>query len=141
MKYRSVFISVITLAAFSLVASATESKENISVKTRLNHLKGTPLVLIISQIPDEITSITCQDWVMMGSGSWKGHNEFTIPAAGKPTGISIGVLDASKFDGYCKGPNDVIGHTDSGDHVGHLDGGPGNWSGSTKLTFDAKSND
>ena len=109
------YLTAIALTSVLLTSAVADSKENIKVKTRLDHLKGTPYVLVISQIPDEITSITCEKWTMMGQSSWKGHNNFTIPGAGKPLGVSIGVLDASGFDGYCKGQNDIQAHTDEGD--------------------------
>jgi len=126
------YLSTIALVACLI---STPAVAGVKVKTRLDHLAGTPLVLVISTIPEEITSVTCDDWKMMGMGSWKDHNTFTIPAAPKD-GVSIAILDASKFDGYCKTEGSIKAHTDEGDYVGHLDGGPGKWSSSTKLTFD-----
>lgn len=139
MKYS--LIPALVFASVFAVSAVADSKENVKVKTRLDHLKGTPLVLVISQIPDEITSITCEKWTMMGQSSYKGHNQFSIPGAGRPLGVSIAVLDASGFDGYCKGVNDIQAHTDEGDYPCHLDAGPGNWSDSTKLVCDAKASD
>jgi hypothetical protein len=111
----------------------------IKVKTRLEHLSGTPYVLVISTIPSEIVSITCDKWVMLGVDSWKHQNDFTVPSAGQ--GVSVAVMNANKFDGYCKTAGSIIGHTDDGDFVGHLDKGDGNWSDSTKLTFEPKAVD
>lgn len=101
-----------------------------TIKSRLDNLSGTKFVVVISYLPDEITSITCESWTMLGQHSYKNHNNFTIPA-----GVSIGVLDAEGFNGYCMSANSIIAHTDSGDYVGTLDRGPGNWNASTKLTF------
>jgi hypothetical protein len=100
------------------------------IKTRLDHLSGTPMVLVISYLPSEITSITCEKWTMLGIGSYKDHNNFTIP-----TGPAVAIMDASKFDGYCAAKGSIIAHTDDGDAVGVLDRGDGNWKDSTKLTF------
>jgi len=110
------------------------AKDGIRAITRLPNLKGTPIVLIISTIPDEITAVDCQDWELIGNNSWKHHNDRTIPAA-KPNTIVIVSLNADKFQGYCKGPRDIVAHTDNGDYIGTLDAGPGNWEGSTTLTF------
>jgi hypothetical protein len=101
-----------------------------AIKTRLDHLSGTTYVLVISYLPSEITSITCDKWTMLGVGSWKHQNDFTIPA-----GPSIAVMDAKSFNGYCKEPGSIKAHTDDGDFVGVLDRGDGNWEASTKLTF------
>lgn len=130
---RKLLLSAAALAVLSTAAFA----EPIHVKARLDNLAGTPIVIVISSLPDEITSITCDRWNMLGVGSWKKQNEFTIPAAGRG-GISIAAMNANKFEGYCKTPGSIIGHTDSGDFVGHLDRGDGNWKESTKLTFEAK---
>jgi hypothetical protein len=60
----------------------------------------------------------------------KHHNDFTIPA-----GPAVAVMDADKFQGYCKSAGSIVAHTDDGDFVGVLDRGAGNWEASTKLTF------
>jgi hypothetical protein len=126
------------IAAGAAIAGDVQAN-GIKVKTRLEHLSGTPLVIVVSTIPSEITSITCDKWVMLGVGSWKQQNEFTIPSAGN--GVAIAAMNANKFDGYCSKPGSIIGHTDDGDFVGHLDKGDGNWKDSTKLTFEPKSQD
>jgi hypothetical protein len=100
------------------------------IKTRLDHLSGTQWVVVLSYLPGEITSITCDSWTMLGVNSWKHQNDFTIPS-----GPSVAVMDASKFDGYCKTAGSIVAHTDDGDVPGVLDRGPGNWDASTKLTF------
>jgi hypothetical protein len=105
-------------------------RKPVQIKTRLDHFSGTQWVLVLSYLPSEITSITCQTWTMLGINSWKHHNDFTIPA-----GPSVAVLDADKFQGYCKEPGSIVAHTDDGDYVGVLDRGDGNWNASTKLTF------
>jgi hypothetical protein len=136
---------LISLSAYAMmlaagVAVAGDVQANgIKVKTRLEHLSGTPIVIVISTIPSEITSITCEKWVMLGIGSWKQQNEFTIPSAGN--GVAIAAMNANKFDGYCTKPGSIVAHTDDGDFVGHLDKGDGNWTDSTKLTFEPKSTD
>ena len=117
-----------SLAIGSVPAYAQTQQPNI--KTRLDHLSGTPIVIVINYLPYEIVSVTCKSWIMLGIKSWKDHNDFTIPA-----GPAIAAMDASKFDGYCAEPNSIVAHTDYGDFVGHLDGGDGNWNASTKLTF------
>jgi hypothetical protein len=86
--------------------------------------------LVLSYLPSEITSITCDTWTMLGVDSWKHHNDFTIPS-----GPAIAIMDASSFNGYCERPGSIIAHTDDGDFVGTLDRGDGNWEASTKLTF------
>lgn len=101
-----------------------------TIKTRLDHLSGTKWVLVASYLPSEITSITCEKWSMLGIGSWKHQNDFTIPA-----GPAVAIMDASGFDGYCKSANSIKAHTDDGDFVGVLDRGDGSWTESTKLTF------
>jgi len=103
------------------------------IKTRLDLLSGTPYVVVISTLPSEITSITCDSWIMLGVNSYKHHNDFTIP--GTNHGVAIAVMNADKFDGYCKGPDSIKAHTDDGDFTGYLDRGAGNWNASTKLTF------
>ena len=112
-----------------VVAQQTATKPQV-IKTRLDHLSGTQWVLVVSYLPVEITSITCDAWTMLGVGSWKNQNNFTIPS-----GPAIAVMDANKFDGYCKTQGSIVAHTDDGDFVGVLDRGQGNWSASTKLTF------
>lgn len=101
-----------------------------TIKTRLDHLSGTKWVMVVSYLPNEITSITCETWTMLGVGSYEHQNDFTLPA-----GPAVGIMDASGFDGYCKGADSIKAHTDEGDFVGVLDRGAGNWSASTKLTF------
>jgi hypothetical protein len=136
---------LISLSAYAMmlaagVAFAGDVQANgVKVKTRLEHLGGTPLVIVISTLPTEITEITCEKWVMLGVGSWKQQNEFTIPSADK--GVAIAAMNAKGFDGYCSKPGSIIAHTDDGDFVGHLDKGDGNWKDSTKLTFEPKSVD
>jgi len=121
------------LAVGALAAAAfAEPAVNNTIKTRLAHFSGTNFVLVISYLPDEITSITCDSWTMMGVGSWKDQNNFTIP--GSPV-AAVAVINAHGFNGYCKEPGSIIAHTDSGDVPGALDAGPGNWTASTKLTF------
>lgn len=104
------------------------------IKTRLDHLANTQWVLVVSYLPAEITSITCEKWTMLGIKSWKDQNNFTIPA-----GPSVAVMDASKFDGYCTTAGSIVAHTDEGDFTGALDRGAGNWHDSTKLTFSPSS--
>lgn len=116
-----------------LLAVPASAQNKPSIKTRLDHFSGTSYVLVLSYLPAEITNITCDSWTMLGINSWKGQNNFTIPA-----GPSVAVMNASKFDGYCKQPGSIVAHTDDGDYVGTLDRGDGNWSASTKLTFQAK---
>lgn len=101
-----------------------------TIKTRTDHLSNTRWVLVVSYLPSEITSITCDKWTMLGVGSYKHQNDFTLPA-----GPTVAVMDANSFDGYCKAPGSIRAHTDDGDFVGVLDRGDGNWSDSTKLTF------
>jgi len=112
--------------------SSAFADANDKIKTRLTHFTGTKYVLVISYLPDEITSITCDSWTMLGLDSWKAHNNFTIPGS---SFAALAVMDASGFDGYCKAPDSIVAHTDNGDFVGHLDRGAGNWSASTKLVF------
>jgi len=123
---RNTILAAATLAAMSAPAFAQEVK----IKTRLDHLSGTQWVLVVSTLPAEIESITCERWTMLGVNSWKHHNDFTIPV-----GPSVAILDADKFDGYCKTENSIVAHTDDGDYVGFLDNGAGNWDASTKLVF------
>jgi len=119
------------LAALLFVGSAF-ADSSFKIKTRTDHLSGTPLVLVVSYLPEEITSITCDKWTMLGINSWKHQNEFTIPA-----GPSVAIMNSSGFDGYCKQAGSIRAHTDDGDFVGVLDRGDGNWQDSTKLTFAA----
>jgi hypothetical protein len=67
---------------------------------------------------------------MLGIGSWKHQNDFTIPP-----GPSVAIMDADHFQGYCAQRGSILAHTDDGDFVGTLDRGDGNWKDSTKLTF------
>ena len=122
--------AALAAATIALSGAASYAADKSMIKTRLDHLSGTPMVLVISYLPSEITSITCEKWTMLGIGSYKDHNNFTIPA-----GPAVAVMDASKFDGYCQGKGSIIAHTDDGDAVGVLDRGDGNWKDSTKLTF------
>lgn len=124
-------------AVAALTLTTAGHAASINVKTRLDHLSGTTLVVVISNIPSEITSITCESWTMLGMNSWKGQNNFSIPAAAA-NGYAIAIMDAKGFDGYCKQANSIVAHTDDGDFVGTLDRGPGSWSASTKLTFVSK---
>ena len=101
-----------------------------NIKTRLDHFRGTDYVLVISYLPEEITSITCEEWVMLGVKSWNDQNNFTIPS-----GPAVAVMNSHKFNGYCKTLGSIVAHTDDGDYLGVLDAGPGNWTASTKLTF------
>jgi hypothetical protein len=122
----------ITAAAALLIAAPAypDSAKPFQIKTRLDHLSGTQWVIVLSYLPSEITSITCESWTMLGIGSYKDQNNFTIPA-----GPSIAVMDANHFNGYCKTRGSIVAHTDDGDFVGALDRGDGNWDASTKLTF------
>jgi hypothetical protein len=132
MKLKTIFMA--TVLALSVVGSASaQQAKPFQIKTRLDHLSGTQWVVVLSYLPSEITSITCDAWTMLGVGSWKHQNDFTIPA-----GPAIAVMDSSKFNGYCKTHGSIIAHTDDGDFVGVLDRGDGNWDASTKLTFNTK---
>lgn len=130
---KRLLVSAISLA---LMGSAVAA-DHVRIKTRLDHFSGTSNVLIVSYLNSEITSITCDTWTMLGVKSWKDQNPFTVPAADKGS-ASIAVMDAKGFDGYCKEKGSIIAHTDDGDFPGQLDRGDGNWSASTKLTFDSK---
>lgn len=118
------------LALGCLVTSGVAQTDQKTIKTRLDHLGGTRFVLVVSYLPAEITSITCEKWTMMGIKSWDDQNNFTIPA-----GPSVAVMDTHKFDGYCQQAGSIVAHTDEGDFHGVLDRGQGNWQDSTKLTF------
>jgi hypothetical protein len=140
MRLRVLTMALAFMAAMAMSASmsassayAQTSGKPLVIKTRVDHFAGTRWVLVVSYIPSEITSITCEGWTMLGIGSWKDQNNFTIPA-----GPSIAVMDANKFDGYCKSAGSIVAHTDDGDFVGTLDRGAGNWNASTKLTFPFK---
>jgi hypothetical protein len=122
-----------TIAAATVITGALAQTPPQKIKTRLDHLAGTPFVMVVSYLPSEITSITCDTWTMLGINSWNHQNDFTIPA-----GPAVAVLNAAKFNGYCKGADSIKAHTDDGDFSGVLDRGPGNWEASTKLTFQAK---
>lgn len=122
-------MAAVVFPAVPINAQQASSKP-LTIKTRLDHLSGTQWVLVINYLPSEITSITCESWTMLGIGSWKHQNDFTIP-----TGPAVAVMDANKFDGYCKERGSIVAHTDDGDFVGVLDRGDGNWNASTKLTF------
>jgi hypothetical protein len=133
--------TVLAVAAFALLASvstplikADTPVTHPKVLTRFDKLSGTQWVIVVSSIPNEITSITCDKWIMLGVGSWKHQNDFTIPAA-PPLGFALGVIDANKYQGYCEKHGSIIAHTDDGDFIGTLDRGDGNWNASTKLTF------
>jgi hypothetical protein len=129
--------AAIALAMTSAAMADSLTVARTKVLTRLDHLSGTQWVVVISTVPNEITSITCDQWVMLGVGSWKHQNDFTIPAAPVP-GASVTVMDANHFQGYCKAHGSIVAHTDDGDFVGTLDRGDGNWEASTKLTFQPK---
>lgn len=125
---RKFLLAVMIVTTSTAIAQAQPHPTQI--KTRLDHLSGTQWVVVLSNLPSEITSITCDGWTMLGVNSWKHQNDFTIPA-----GPSIAVMDANKFNGYCKGADSIKAHTDDGDFTGTLDRGAGNWNDSTKLTF------
>ena len=116
---------------FGIVAAATAQPPD-PIKTRLDHFVGTNWVLVVSYVPAEITSITCDKWTMLGVKSWHDQNNFTIPA-----GPAVAVMDSKGFDGYCATAGSIVAHTDAGDFVGVLDRGAGNWGASTKLTIRA----
>jgi hypothetical protein len=126
-------IGFIATVALVCLSSTLAFADSVKVKTRLDHLSGTPLIAVISTVPAEITSITCRSWEMLGTSSWKNHNNFTVPAANP---VSVAIMDASGFNGYCQDPKSIVAHTDDGDYIGVLDRGPGNWKDSTKLTID-----
>jgi hypothetical protein len=128
-KFLAVVAAVALLGASAVYAEGPAGKP-FQIKTRLDHLSGTQWVVVLNYTQSEITSITCESWTMLGIGSYKHQNDFTIPA-----GPSIAVMDASGFNGYCKQKGSIVGHTDDGDFVGSLDRGEGNWDASTKLTF------
>jgi hypothetical protein len=132
MKRTLGFVAAAMMLGAALLAPASAA-DHVKIKTRLDHLAGTPYVVVMNYTGSEITSITCDTWTMLGIGSWKHQNDFTIPA-----GPSIAIMDATKFDGYCKQHGSIIAHTDDGDFVGSLDRGDGNWNASTKLTFESK---
>ena len=127
------------IAAAAILAMATSAvfadplTKPFQIKTRTDHLSGSQWVVVVSYLPSEITSITCDKWTMLGIGSWKHQNDFTVPA-----GPSIAIMDANKFNGYCATKGSIVAHTDDGDFVGVLDRGDGNWDASTKLTFSGK---
>ena len=127
------------LAALALTLAATTATpalaESAKIKTRLDKFSGTPFVLVISSLPVEITTITCDSYTLVGVQSWHGQNNLTIPAADHGAVAAVAVIDASHYQGYCAKEGSIVAHTDDGDFIGHLDRGAGNWNGSTKLTF------
>lgn len=125
-------LAAIAVATMVLSGASYAAEKPFQIKTRLDHLSGTTFVVVLSYLPAEITSITCEKWTMLGIGSYKHQNDFTIPA-----GPSVAVMETNKFDGYCATKGSIIAHTDDGDAVGVLDRGDGNWKDSTKLTFKA----
>jgi len=129
-KMKRLLFAVAALVILGGFVPNPSQSAGLKIKTRLDHLSGTQWVLVLNYSPSEITSITCESWTMLGIGSWKHQNDFTIPA-----GPSIAIMDANKFDGYCKGHGSIVAHTDDGDLIGTLDRGDGNWNASTKLTF------
>jgi hypothetical protein len=133
LQVRKTILAAIALAAISSASLADPLVKPLQIKTRLDHLSGTQWVVVMNYLPSEITTITCDAWTMLGIGSWKHQNDFTIPA-----GPSIAVMDANKFNGYCKQHGSIVAHTDDGDFIGTLDRGDGNWEASTKLTFSPK---
>lgn len=133
---RKLLTTAAMLGALTISGAAfAEQPTHPMLKTRLDHFSGTNFVLVVSYLHSEITSVTCERWAMLGIDSWKGQNNFTIPAA-NPNSASVAVMNAKGFEGYCKGAGSIVAHTDEGDYVGKLDRGPGNWKESTKLTID-----
>ena|ERR1700686_4479377 len=130
---KNIIAAAAILAMASSVVFADPLTKPLQIKTRTDHLSGSQWVVVVSYLPSEITSITCDKWTMLGIGSWKHQNDFTVPA-----GPSIAIMDANKFDGYCATKGSIVAHTDDGDFVGVLDRGDGNWDASTKLTFSGK---
>ena len=134
--------AALVAAAFTVMAGSVIAAEKVpTVKTRLEHFTGTDYVLIISYVPAEITSITCEGWTMLGVKSWNDQNNFTLPAATPLSGAmmpTVAVMNSHKFNGYCAKPGSLVAHTDDGDFVGYLDRGDGNWKDSTKLTIPNK---
>jgi hypothetical protein len=126
----AVALAMLVTGVSSSDAQSQGERRPLQIKTRLDHLSGTNWVLVISYLPSEITSITCESWTMLGTKSWNDQNNFTIPS-----GPSVAIMNAKKFNGYCKQHGSIIAHTDDGDAVGTLDRGDGNWDDSTKLTF------
>ena len=125
----------VAVASALMISSAFADTNNHVIKTRLDKLSGTPLVLVISFLPSEITSITCDEYTLVGLQSWSNQNNLTIPAADHGAVAAVAIIDASHYQGYCAKEGSIVAHTDDGDFVGHLDRGAGNWKGSTKLTF------
>ena len=125
---------LIAVLALALTASSAFAEGN-KVKTRLDHLSGTTLVLVISYLPTEIVWIGCDKWKLLGTNSYDHQNDFTIPAANNGTFASLAILDSKGFEGYCATEGSLKAHTDDGNFIGVLDGGLGNWKDSTTLTF------
>ena len=130
MQMKKTFITWGIATVLMLGASFAHADSGLKIKTRTDHLSSTPNILVLSYLPSEITSITCDKWTMLGVNSWNHQNDFTIPS-----GPAVAIMDADGFDGYCKGEGSIKAHTDDGDFVGVLDRGNGNWKDSTKLTF------
>ena len=84
-----------TLLAAAAVLVVVGAHAAETIRTRLDHLSGTPLIAVISLLPSEITSITCESWTMLGINSWKHQNDFTIPPgpAVAAAGTATAVLD------------------------------------------------
>ena len=138
-KFNTLAAATVILLSFATPSQAQAPTAIPTVKARLEHLSGTSMILIISTLSSEIVSITCDKWTMLGIKSYKGQNEFTIPAAGSAgvPGVAVALMESKGFDGYCKNPDSIKAHTDDGDFIGTLDRGAGNWTESTKLTFSA----
>jgi hypothetical protein len=118
----------------STTALADDCKR-AAIKTRLDHFSDTKFVLVVSYLPVEIVTITCDKWKMLGMNSWHHQNDFTIPGSDN---AAVAALNADSFDGYCAAEGSIIAHTDACNFVGHLDGGAGNWKSSTVLIFENK---
>lgn len=123
-------VGLLALPVTSDAQPVPNTGKPLNIKTRAGALSGTPLILVLNYLPETITSITCDTWVMLGQNSWKHQNDFEIPS-----GPSVAVMNADHFQGYCKEANSIVAHTDDGDAVGTLDRGAGNWNGSTVLVF------
>lgn len=123
-------------AALVLALTATSAfAEGAKIKTRLDKLSGTPLVLVISYLPTEITKITCDEYTLAGLQSWSDQNNLTIPAADKGAVAAVALIDASSYEGWCAEEGSIVAHTDDGNFVGHLDVKGGKWKAATTLTF------
>ncbi len=126
-------VGALATAAFAYdpTANPEEWQKMLRQSLRLNTFVGEPWIMAVNATPDELTVSCDGKWTLVGPNPYKSVRK-------NPTGLapySITPIHIDEFDGYCT--HGLTGQGGFNSYEGRLNGGAGNFAGSTLVIFSA----